>query len=42
MVELQATDAGPDVVTLPGETDPHDRPAGTLSVIETVPVKPFR
>jgi hypothetical protein len=42
MAELQDTDAGPDVVTLPGETGPHERPAGTLSVNETVPVKPFR
>ena len=42
MVELQDTDAVEDVVTLPGEMGPHDRPAGTLSVNETVPVKPFK
>lgn len=35
------TVAVPELVTLVGEMAPHVRPEGTVSVRETVPVKPF-
>ena len=41
MVELQATVAVPELVTLVGEIVPQVRFAGTVSVKDTVPVKPF-
>jgi len=41
IVELQETDAEPELETLPGEIGPQFRPAGMESVSETVPVKPF-
>jgi hypothetical protein len=41
MVELQATVAVPELVTLPGVIAPQVRFAGTVSVRVTVPVKPF-
>ena len=41
MVELQATVAVPELVTLPGVIAPHVRFAGTVSVRVTVPVNPF-
>ncbi len=41
MVELQATVAVPELVTLVGEIAPQLRFAGTVSVSETVPVKPL-
>ena len=41
MVELQATVAVPELVTLPGVIAPQVRFAGTVSVRATVPVKPF-
>jgi hypothetical protein len=40
-VELQATVAVPELVTLVGVMAPQVRLAGTVSVSETVPVKPF-
>jgi hypothetical protein len=42
MVELQATVAVPELVTLVGVIAPQVRPAGALSVRLTTPVKPFR
>jgi len=42
VVELQDTDAEPELETLPGEMGPQFRPAGIESVSVTVPVKPFR
>ena len=41
IVELQATVAVPELVTLEGVIAPQVRLAGTVSVNETVPVKPF-
>ena len=41
MVELQATVAVPELVTLPGVIAPQVRFAGTVSVRVTVPVNPF-
>jgi hypothetical protein len=40
-VELHATVAVPEPVTLLGVMGPQVRPVGTLSVSDTVPVKPF-
>jgi hypothetical protein len=40
-VELQESVAVPELVTLVGVIAPQVRLAGTLSVRETVPVKPF-
>jgi len=40
-VELQDTEAVPEAVRKPGEIELHERPAGIVSVNETVPVKPF-
>ena len=40
-MELQATVAVPELVTLVGVMAPQVRLAGTVSVSETVPVKPF-
>ncbi len=41
VVELQDTVAVPEPVTLLGVTAPHVRPAGTVSVRDTTPEKPF-
>jgi len=41
VVELQATVAVPELVTLAGVIEPQVRPAGTVSVRLTVPVKPL-
>ncbi len=41
MVELQESVAVPELVTLVGVIAPQVRPAGTVSVSETVPVKPL-
>jgi hypothetical protein len=41
VVELQATVAVPELVTLVGVIAPQVRPAGGVSVRETIPVKPF-
>lgn len=41
MVELQARVAVPEFVTLVGVIAPQVRFAGTVSVNDTVPVKPF-
>ena len=41
IVELQATVAVPELVTLVGVIAPQVRLAGTVSVSETVPVNPF-
>ena len=41
MVELQATAAVPEFVTLPGVIAPQVRLAGTVSVRLTVPVNPL-
>jgi hypothetical protein len=41
IVALHETAAVPDVVILPGVIDPHVRPAGTVSVNDTGPVKPL-
>ncbi len=42
VVELHPSVAVPDPVTLVGVIAPHVRPAGTVSVRETVPVNPLR
>jgi hypothetical protein len=41
VVELHASVAVPELVTLPGVIAPQVRPAGTVSVRVTVPVKPL-
>lgn len=41
MLEVQLTVAVPDPVTLAGLMAPQVRPAGTLSVSETVPANPL-
>jgi hypothetical protein len=41
VVELQATVAVPELVTLVGVIAPQVNPAGEVSVRETTPVKPF-
>ena len=41
VVELQATVAVPEPVTVPGVMAPQVRPAGGVSVRVTTPVKPF-
>jgi len=40
-VELHATVAVPEPVTLVGEIAPQVKPAGTVSVRDTTPAKPF-
>ena len=42
VVELQATVAVPELVTLVGVIAPQVRPVAGVSVSETIPVKPFR
>jgi hypothetical protein len=42
IVELQATVAVPDPVTLVGVIAPQVKPAGIVSVRETTPAKPLR
>jgi hypothetical protein len=42
MVELQETVAVPEPVTLAGVIAPQVKPAGTVSVRETIPAKPLR
>jgi hypothetical protein len=41
VLELQETVAVPEPMTVPGVVAPHVSPAGTVSVKDTVPVKPF-
>ena len=40
-VEEHVSVAVPDPVTLDGVIDPQFRPAGTVSVMDTIPLKPF-